>query len=105
MNIIKAVRADYSVPEDVATFGALEGVFENVTRAVLGLAAITLFILLVWGGFKYITSGGDPKAAEDARKTLTYAIGGMVLIALAILILRLIEAFTGIDVTQFRIFQ
>jgi hypothetical protein len=57
--------------------------------------------MLIVGGIKYTTSGGDPKSVESAKKTLTYAILGMVLVASAYLILRLIGEFTGADVTNF----
>jgi len=90
---------------DVAKLSDLEGVFSNVVGVLLGLAGIVLFIMLVVGGFKYITAGGDPKGVESAKKTLTYAIGGIVLIAAGFLILQFIKQFTGVDVTQFRIFQ
>ena len=90
---------------DVAKLSDLEGVFGNVLRVALGLGGIVLFIMLISGGFKYITSGGDPKGVEEAKKTLTYAIAGMVLLALSFLILRFIEQFTGAEVTKFRIFQ
>ncbi len=90
---------------DVARLQDLEGIFGNVVNAVLGLAGIVLFIMLILGGFSYITSGGDPKKVESARNTLTYAIGGMIFIALAYLILKFIETFTGVPVTEFKIFQ
>lgn len=90
---------------DVARLQDLEGVFGNVVNAVLGLAGIVLFIMLILGGFSYITSGDDPKKVESARNTLTYAIGGMIFIALAYLILKFIETFTGAPVTEFKIFQ
>lgn len=91
--------------DGVPTLRGLEGVFENVIQVVLGLAGIVLFIMLIMGGFRFITAGGDPKAIESAKKTLTYAIGGIVLIALSFLILRFISTFTGVDVTLFQIFQ
>ena len=90
---------------DVAKLSDLEGVFGNVVEAVLALGGIVLFIMLLSGGFRYITAGGDPKGIEEAKKTLTYAIGGMVLLAMAFLILRFIQEFTGVDVTEFKIFQ
>ena len=89
--------------DNVATIQGLEGVFENVIGVALGFAAIALFIMLLVGGFKYITSGGNPKSLESARKTLTYAILGMVLVASAYLILRFIGVFTGANVENFQI--
>ncbi len=89
--------------EDVPKLQDLEMVFGKVVQAILGLAGIALFIMLIMGGFKYLTSGGDPKAVEEAKKTLTYAIGGIALIVLSFLILKFIEVFTGAPVTQFKI--
>lgn len=89
---------------DVAKLSDLENVFGRVVEVILALAGIVLFIVLLSGGFKYITAGGDPKGVEEAKKTLTYAIGGMVLLALAFLILQFIYRFTGVDVTKFRIY-
>lgn len=89
---------------DVAKLSDLEGVFGHVVGVVLALGGIVLFIMLLSGGFKYITSGGDPKGIEGAKKTLTYAIGGMIFLAMAFLILRFIQEFTGVDVTKFKIY-
>lgn len=78
--------------------------YDRIVGVALGFAGIALFIMLLVGGFKYITSGGDPKAAEGAKKTLTYAIGGMVLIACSYLILRVIADFTGVNnITNFSV--
>lgn len=86
---------------DPAELSQLEDVFGNVVTSLLALGGIVLFLMLLSGGFKYLTSGGDPKATETAQKTLTYAIGGMVLLAGSYVILRIISDFTGADVTNF----
>ena len=91
--------------DKVATLQDLEGLFSNVVGIILGIAGITFFILLLSSGFKFITSGGDPKALEGAKKTLTYAIGGLIVIILSYLILVLIKELTGVDVTIFKIVQ
>ncbi len=97
----KLAQAGIENIDNVATLKGLEGVFENVISVALGLGAIALFIMLLIGGVKYITSGGDPKRIEEARKALTYAILGMVLLASAYLILRFIGIFTGADISTF----
>lgn len=90
---------------DVPQLSELENVFSNVVKVALGFAGVALFVMLLVGGFKYLTAGEDPKAVEEARKTLTYAIGGIILVAAAYLILVFIKQITGIDVTQFKITQ
>ncbi len=82
---------------------ALEGIFSNVVTSLLALGGVVLFLMLLSGGFKYLTSGGDPKSVEGAQKTLTYAIGGLVLLAGSYLILLIIQTITGADVTNFLI--
>ena len=91
--------------DNVATLQDLEGLFSNVVNIILGIAGVTFFILLLSSGFKFVTSGGDPKALEGAKKTLTYAIGGLILIIASYLILLLIKEITGVDVTIFKVVQ
>lgn len=84
---------------------SLETIFENVVTSLLALGGIVLFLMLLSGGFKYLTSGGDPKGVEGAQKTLTYAISGLLLLAGSFLILRIIGTLTGTDgiITNFTI--
>lgn len=88
------------MPAQISDLGPL---FQRVVSLVLGFAGIVLFVILVVGGFKYITSGGDPKAIEGAKKTLTYAVAGLVVILVSYLILVLISNVTGVNVTNFSV--
>lgn len=106
MEIVQEVYAQgLGTGNEPAKLFELEKIFGNVVETLLALAAIALFLMLVLGGFKYLTSQGDPKNVEGARNTLTYAIGGMALIGLSFLILKFIEFFTGANLTEFKIFQ
>lgn len=92
--------------DEPANFSQLQNVLENAVGAIIALAGIILFIMLLLGGIKYITSGGEPKAVESARHTLTYAIGGLVLVLLSYLILYIIGQVTGAtNITNFNIIQ
>ncbi len=86
-----------------AAISELENIFSNILGLVAALAALGCFIMLIVGGFKYLTSGGDQKATASARNTITYAIIGLILLIVAWLILLFIQAITGVDVTQFNI--
>lgn len=89
--------------DDVATLKGFECIFRNILNIATQLAVLAVFIMLILGGFKYLTSGGDPKATESAQKTITYAILGLVFLIGAWLILKFIEVFTGVPVTIFKI--
>lgn len=89
-----------------ANLGQLNDLFSNAVKAIIALAGIILFVMLIIGGVKYITSGGDPKAAEGAKHTITYAVGGLILILLSYLILYIIGQVTGAtNITNFNIIQ
>lgn len=83
--------------------GALENMFANAVSSIIALAGIALFVLLVSGGLKLMNAGADSRAAEGAKSTITYAIGGLVLILVAYLILVIIKTITGANITQFKV--
>lgn len=87
--------------EKIPTFKCFEVVFANILTVAVGLAVFALFVMLLVGGFKYLTSAGDQKATASAQQTMTYAVLGIVLMVLAFLIFRLIEVFTGVQITKF----
>jgi hypothetical protein len=100
--LINPIPGTHTV-DNIATIKGLEWIFQNIVTSILSFAGIVLFILLIVGGFKYLTSGGNPESVASAQKTLTYAILGIVLIALSYLILVLIEYLTGANVTVFSV--
>lgn len=90
--------------DDVAMLGGILCLFENVLRVILPLAGLALFVMLIVGGIKILTSDGDPKGTEAGKQTLTLAIGGLILAILAWFILVFISDITGIqDLLQFNI--
>jgi len=89
--------------EPPATLSDLEIYFSRFVSVAIEFGGIALFVMLLIGGFNYLTSGGNPQQAEAAKKTITYAIFGIVLLAMSFLILKLIQEFTGVNVTEFKI--
>lgn len=86
---------------EVATLKGLECVFRNILRVAVRFAGIALLIMLIVGGFKWMTAGGDAKKAQSAQLTLTYAIIGLVTIICVWFIFLLIKTITGVDVLNF----
>jgi len=88
---------------DVATIQGFECLFANILKVVMGAAGLAFFAMLIIGGFKYITSGGDPKKIASASSTITLAFVSVLGVIVSWLILLLIQNFTGVNVTQFKI--
>lgn len=60
--------------------------------------ALAFFFMLIWGAVSYILSGGDKAHVENARGRITNALVGFVLLIASFAIVKLIEAFFGIDI-------
>lgn len=52
----------------------------NILSIIVGIVAV---IMIIFGGFRYITSGGDSGNVSSAKNTLIYAIVGLIIVALA----------------------
>jgi hypothetical protein len=62
-------------------------IYKLATWLAIGLA----ILMIVWGGYKYITSQGNPDSIEEAKTIVTGAIIGLVLVIIARLILTVIS--------------
>ena len=79
----------------------LQALVLRLINVSVGIAFIAVTVMLVFGGIKFITSGGDAKALGSAGQTITWALLGILFLVLAWLVLKLTEAFTGVKVTDF----
>lgn len=59
----------------------------NIFSLVVGVVSV---IMIIIGGLKYITSGGDSGNVSGAKNTILYAIVGLVIVALAQVIVRFV---------------
>lgn len=86
---------------DVPTIIGFECLFSNILQIIVTAAGLIFFIMFIVGGFKYLTSGGDPKKAASASSTLAVSFIGVVGVIISWLVLLFIKNFTGVDVTKF----
>jgi len=67
---------------------------------ILIVAVIIALFFLIYGGVRWITSGGDKAKVESARGTIIAAIIGLVIAFLAFFILSLVLSFFGLSLTN-----
>lgn len=76
--------------EDIGTL-----ISKGITIAFIA-AAIVALAYLIWGGFKWITSGGDKHGVEGARNQIIAAIIGLIIVFVSWIILNIVvTALTG----------
>lgn len=83
-----------------ARISDIVGIIERTITILSSIAAIAFLAMMLMAAFRYIKSAGDPKKVANARDTLKYAAFGVILVAAAWLILLVIKAVTGYNVTQ-----
>ena len=88
----EAAKADIMPSELVGP----DGVFTKISNTLLLVIGIISVIMLIYGGFRYIVSGGDNKKVTDAKNTILYDIIGLIISLLAYAIINfVIAAITG----------
>ena len=71
----------------------IEAVIIKIINIILGFSAALAVLFLIIGGIRYIISQGNAEAMESAKKTLLYAIIGLLVIVLSLVILNLVLNF------------
>lgn len=72
-----------------------------ILSIMLGIAVIIAIFFLVWGGIKWILSGGDKAAVDEARKHIIAALVGLVIAFLAFFLISIVGRLFGINVLNF----
>lgn len=92
-----AARADGMPTELIGD----NGVFSRITNTVLLIVGLISVIMLVYGGLRYILSGGDSKKVTDAKNTILYAIIGLIISMLAYAIVHFVlNSVIGVGTTN-----
>jgi hypothetical protein len=65
---------------DNSTIASLAKKVINIISLIVGAAAV---LFIIYGGFRYITSGGDSGNVSNAKNTIIYALVGLIIVALA----------------------
>jgi hypothetical protein len=85
----------------VAKIQGFECIFQILINLAISAIALAALVVFITGGFKLLTAGGDAKKAGEAQQTITLGVVGIIVAIGAWFILRLIQQFTGVNVTEF----
>ena len=77
----------------------------DIVSFIIIVAFLASFFLLVWGGFSWLTSGGNPDQVEAARNKIVQAFIGLLIVVSAWVIFGVVSTFFDIDFTNFNLPQ
>lgn len=75
----------------------------NILTLLLIVAGVAFFFMFVLGGIKWIASGGDKEKIEGAKKQISSALIGLVLILCLFAVTNLIYHLFGVNLIKFRL--
>lgn len=81
--------------------GNENAIISGAVQLFITICIVVTIIFVVWAGIKWITSGGDKQKVASARASLTWAIVGIVLVLIAILIVNVFSYAFGIELLNF----
>ncbi len=79
--------------KDTLTKGFLVGQVNSFARWILGLVFLVSVLMVIYGGYLYITAGLDEKNVEKAKKTLLYAVIGTIVALLSFAVVSFSRSF------------
>ena len=72
----------------------------NIINIIFIVVVLLALLFLIYGGIKWITSGGDKAGVESARNMIVAALVGLVIAFLAYFILQIIFQLFGLEFNQ-----
>ena len=69
--------------------------FGNIFTIATGVAIAVAIVCIAWGGFTYMTSGGNIRRTETAKTTMVAALAGLFVVLTANLIAGLVQGAIG----------
>jgi Type IV secretion system pilin len=81
-DVSKGIGQTGTTPSDCGQ-GAINNVIRQAVSILSILVGAAAVIAIIWGGFKYITSGGDSGKVGNAKSTLLYAVIGLAVAVVA----------------------
>jgi hypothetical protein len=96
------LRDNSCLYQGIPTMNCIMPLFANAVYWLILLSGSVALFLIMYGGFRFLTSGGDPKNLDGARKTITWSVVGLIVIILSFMIVNVIADLTGVNcITRF----
>ena len=100
---IQVFAVDLIVKPPDTGYPNLESFITNFINLTFAIAVLAVLVMLIWGAFEWIVSGGDKDAVSKARGRIINALIGLAVLAVAFALAKVAGQFTGIDILKLHI--
>src|SRR3990167_6311291 len=99
--MMRLAQINFGALENIATPSlggtTLGTIISLLLTYLFPLAGLLLFLYLVFAGFQFLTSGGDPKKVEQAKQRLTNGIIGFIIVFISYWLVQIIARILGLN--------
>ncbi|MDO8570211.1 MAG: hypothetical protein Q7R97_01340 [Candidatus Daviesbacteria bacterium] len=99
MKEIEEVIGKINPPAEVSVWGigsaGINHLLGNIIQLIYAVAGIIFVFMVIISAVQWIISGGEKEAVSKARGRLTWAVIGIVFLALAFVIISIVGKVTG----------
>jgi amino acid transporter len=90
INLTDSAQSNGCGSTDLSNGIGVDNLIHNAINAFSIVVGVIAVIMIIVGGVKYITSSGDSNSVNSAKNTILYALVGLVVVALAQVIVRFV---------------
>lgn len=99
----KVNLSDAGAPTGLSQNQELPTIIGNIISIALGFLGVIFLVLMLYGGFKWMTAGGETKKVDEATTTIKNAAIGLVIVLAAyaltsFIMTQMIGAVSGVPV-------
>lgn len=77
---VALAQVTIAIPNPLGDVQDIGGLLHRIAVFLLQIASPILVIMVLWAGFQFLTSAGEPEKLTTARKTLLWAVLGFAIV-------------------------
>jgi hypothetical protein len=96
LSLMDVINGDYrGTGQPAELFNGPTALIPRAINLMLFVVGILAIFMLIWGGIRYVISGGDQQRVKDAKNTILYAIIGLVVAILGYAVVQWVIGVVG----------
>ena len=96
LSLMDVMNGDYrGTGQPAQLFDGSSAIIPRVINLMLFIVGVLAVIMLIWGGIRYVISGGNSDRVKDAKNTILYAIVGLVVAILGYAVVNWVIGVVG----------
>lgn len=80
-----------------ARFGDISAILNLIIPTLIIGGGVLFFVMFIFAGFKYMSSGGNPENLKTANSVLKYSLLGLLIVVMSYFLVKLLASLFNIS--------